>query len=409
MAVRSVNGIHPSTLLNRKHLARRDTVKAIINTKLITTEGIIWNGALTFENERIVEVGWRGQVDIPEDAEIIDARGKYTAPGFVDIHCHGAGDCNFHEDPLQCCQHFIAHGTTTVLPTLYHNLSLEEMIDAARIIREHSLEGIGRIMEGLYMEGPYMNGIGSFQNGIKWHGPICSNDFQPLVDALGDMARVWAIDPARENIDTFMAYVKEVNPKAIFALGHSNATFSQCKRIAHYGVCLQTHHGDSGKAKGLAQGTIGAGCDEYTLYNPEMYAEVICDEVGVHVDPDMIKLVIHIKGEERIILISDSMCDKGKYKNNAAAGIAYGPDLNYDDAGYLAGSHLTIDNACRNLMKHTAYGLCHAIRFATYNPARLLGIDDRVGSLAPGKYANLLIMDDDVHIIQVFLRGNAVL
>ena len=90
-------------------------------------------------------------------------------------------------------------------------------------------------------------------------------------------------------------------------------------------------------------------------------------------------------------------------------GIWYGPDLNYDYEGHLAGSHLTLDNACRNLMTHTGYGLCHAIRCATINPARLLGFDDEVGSLERGKKANLILIDDMVHVKQVILQGEPVI
>ena len=94
----------------------------------------------------------------------------------------------------------------------------------------------------------------------------------------------------------------------------------------------------------------------------------------------------------------------GNFTNNESEGIAYGPDLNYDYEGHLAGSHLTLDNACRNIMKHTGYGLCHAIRFASLNPARMLGIDDRVGSLEAGKTANLILIDDAVNVKQVILQ-----
>ena len=174
------------------------------------------------------------------------------------------------------------------------------------------------------------------------------------------------------------------------------------------GVKVQTHHGDSGKAPGFAQGTIGAGCDEYTLYDPDMYAELICDETGIHVDPDMLKMVVRTKGVEKIILITDSMPADGDYKNNEADGIAWGPDLNYDYEGHLAGSHLTLDSACRNLMAHTGYGLCHAIRMASLNSAKLLGLDRELGSIAPGKKANLLLIDDLVHVKKVFLAGREV-
>ena len=378
---------------------------AIINTKLIMEDGIIWDGRLTFEGDRIVCAGWADEVEIPGDARIIDARGRYTAPGFIDIHCHGAGMCNFNEDPLGNAAHFLRHGTTTVLPTLYMNLTARQMLDGARRILEASKRGPGRIIGGLYMEGPYMGAFGSFQEGIVWTRPIDEAAYRPLVDALAPHVRVWAVDPSREGIDGFMRYVKKRNPGAVFALGHSHATAAQCRAVADLGVRVQTHHGDSGKAPGRAQGTIGAGCDEFALYNPDMYAELICDEVGVHVVPDMVKLVVRTKGVERVILITDSMCDRHGYKNNEAEGIVYGPDLNYDDRGRLAGSHLTLDNACRNLMTHTGYGLCHAIRFATANPARMLGIFGEVGSLAPGKRADLLIMDDAVHIEKVILRG----
>ena len=116
-------------------------------------------------------------------------------------------------------------------------------------------------------------------------------------------------------------------------------------------------------------------------------------------------MVVRTKGVERIILITDHMADKDHFTNNAEEGILYGPDLNYDYEGHLAGSHLTLENACRNLMAHSGYGLCHAIRMATLNPARLLGIEDQVGSLEVGKKANLILIDDTVQVHSVFLEG----
>ena len=380
-------------------------MKAIINTKLVTENGIIWDGALTYENDKIVQVGWAKDVTIPADAEIYDAKGLYTAPGLIDIHNHGSDKEMFHEEPLKCAEHFLRHGQTTVLPTFYFTLTLEEMLEGARRVREASKKGAGKILDGLYMEGPYMASMGSNQKYIKWQGEILEEEYAPLIAGLGDDVRIWAIDPAREGVPEFMAYVKERYPNAIFALGHSCAKSEDCRAVQHYGVKVQTHFGDSGSSKGRAQGTPGAGCDEYTLYNPDMYAELICDVSGVHVVPDLIKLLVRTKGVERVCLITDSFAAKENFPNNEAEGIWYGPDLNYDYRGWLAGSHLTLDNACRNMMKHTGYGLCHAIRMASLNPAKLLGIDHRVGSIAPGKTANLILIDDMVNIQSVILEG----
>ena len=383
-------------------------MKAIINTKLVMEDGIIWNGAITWEGDRITQVGDASEVIIPEGAEIIDAGGLYTAPGLIDIHTHGSVDYLFCDEPLLAAEHFVRHGETTVMPAFYCNLNLERMVEGARRVREASKSGAGKILDGLYMEGPYMNGVGSNQKYILWGGEIKREEYGPLLDSVIDYARVWAIDPARAGIEGFMADVHGRNPNAIFAMGHSHATAADCRRVKKYGLKLQTHHGDSGKAPGKAQGTIGAGCDEFTLYDPDIYAELICDENGIHVTADMLKMVVRTKGVERIILISDAMPLLGDFTNNEAEGIAYGPDLNYDYEGHLAGSHLTLDNACRNLMKHTGYGLCHAIRFASLNPARMLGIEDRVGSLEAGKTANLIIIDDAVNVKRVILEGDTV-
>lgn len=380
-------------------------MKAIINTKLILEDGIIFDGALTYENGIIIEAGEASQVHIPEGTEMIDANGLYTAPGLIDIHNHGSEDDLFCDEPLKCAQHFIKHGQTTVLPTFYCNLSAEQILEGAKKVKEASQCGAGKILDGIYMEGPYMSGNGSNQKYILWRDGIHKEEYEPIVQAMKDCTRIWAIDPARENIAEFMAYVKKESPNAIFALGHSRATSEQCKKVAKYGVKVQTHHGDSGSATGRAQGTPGSGCDEYTLYNPDMYAELICDENGVHVVPDLIKLVIRTKGVEKICLITDSMASKDKFLNNQEDGIYYGPDLNYDYRGWLAGSRMTLENACRNVMKHTGYGLCHAIRMATINPARLLGIDDKVGSIEPGKKANLILIDDTVRVKTVILEG----
>jgi len=383
-------------------------MRAIVNTKLILEDSIIYDGALTFEDGVIRALGKASEVEIPEDAEIIDAQGLYTAPGFIDIHNHGGPNWLFHEDPQHCCEFFLAHGQTTVLPTFYCNLTAGQMLEGLEKIRQTQKTTAGKIIGGIYMEGPYMSGFGSNRRYILWGGPIDREEYASVLEAMAGFARIWAIDPARPGIEGFMADVKAADPNAIFTLGHSRATAAQCRKVKKYGVRLQTHHNDSGKAPGRAQGTMGAGCDEFALYDPDMYAELICDENGVHVDPELIRMVVRTKGVERIILITDHMAEKEHFTNNEAEGIHYGPDLNYDYEGHLAGSHLTLENACRNLMAHSGYGLCHAIRMATLNPARLLGIEDQVGSLEAGKKANLILIDDMVHVKAVFLEGQPV-
>ena len=385
-------------------------MKAIINTKLIMEDGIIWDGALTFDNGKIVSVGKRLDVDISGADEIIDAGGLYTAPGLVDMHNHGSTEASFVDNPTEVARFFLSHGVTTVLPTLYHNISKEDMIAGAERIRAASKSGAGKIMRGLYMEGPFMKFMGSMQSQIKWSGEIKREDYVDLIDAFGDMVLVWAIDPDRENVEAFLEYASEHTPHAVFAHGHSNATFDSISRFNRYGIRIRTHITNAGQAPSRCQSPNGAGGDHHCFNSPEMFAELICDESGVHVSPGYIKMILRVKGHEKVCLISDhtTVTGKERYKNNEERGIWYGSDLNYDDQGLLAGSLMTLENAVRNVMTHTGYGLCHAIRMASLNPAMAVGIDREVGSLERGKKANFVIMDDAVNIKKVFLDGDLV-
>jgi N-acetylglucosamine-6-phosphate deacetylase len=253
-----------------------------------------------------------------------------------------------------------------------------------------------------------MRASGSNSELFKWSSDIELSKYKELVDNLAGYAKIWAIDPDRKNIKEFMVYVKSVDNNAIFALGHSGATAESCEEVYSLGVKVQTHLGDSGKGPKINQAQTAAGVDEFTLCTQDMYAEIICDECGIHLSPYTIRSYIKAKGVEKIILITDSYPKTGDYKNNEKDGIKFGPDLNYDANGLLAGSHLTLDNACRNVMSYTGYGLSHAVRFAALNPAKLLGIDNLYGSVAVGKVADLLLVDDRFSVKQVYLEGEKI-
>ncbi len=380
-------------------------MKAIINTKILTEYGIIRDGAVIFDEKGILFAGPAAETEIPAEVEIIDAKGKYAAPGLIDIHCHGAWDMRFPKDPLHCAKYHLQHGVTTVLPTFAYTDTMEDMKRGAKLIRmQRSLPGGQTMKYGIYMEGPYMNGEGGGISKYTWGGPIKKEVSGELIDAVKDLVLVWAVDPDRDGIEEFILDAKEATPGVIFAYGHSHATSETCRKFRHYGFKVQTHHADSGEPAGRAQGTPGAGCDEYTLNEPDMYAELIVDQTGVHVVPDRVKMVIKTKTPDRVILITDSvMFESGK--NAIDKGIWYGPDLNYDDIGFLDGSCMTLEHACRNVTSHTAYGLCHAVMMATITPARMLGIDREVGSLEKGKRANIILVDDDMNVSAVWLDG----
>lgn len=374
----------------------------IHNAKVVLENGILFDGIVLIDDGRIVAVGDRRTLEIPADAELVDAGGAYVGPGFVDIHNHGGNNCQFDADPAGAAEFFLQHGETTVLATLYYNLSKEQFLESTRRVRAVMETEQGKNIAGFYMEGPYMNPkYGASPEKNQWRGPITREDYTQIVDCAGPAVRVWAIAPEREGIEPFMAYAKEVNPQVSFAVGHSEATFAQIRKLKKYGLHIQTHCMDATGQSTAWLGTRGNGPDEACFLDPDMYAELICDSVGAHVSPVMQRLMLHNKGVERMILITDSYVGR----TESPEGLRHVKDLTFDDNGNLCGSRMTMDMACRNIMTHTNCGIAQAFLMASLNPARAIGMDEEVGSIEVGKRANLVLVDDVFHVEKVMLEG----
>jgi N-acetylglucosamine-6-phosphate deacetylase len=377
-------------------------MKAIVNTKLILIDRIIWDGVILFEGGRILHFDPAKDVKIPENCERIDAEGLYTGPGFVDIHTHGGGGHWFHEEPAEAAAHFLSHGETFILPALYFNLNLEEYISGINRIRAvlEQKKGAARAIGGLYMEGPYLNpGYGADKLHNPWQGPIDPKQYMPLLEAGRDLFKIHCIAPEREGIEE---YVREAaGPGIVFSVAHSEAYPDRLAPLQRYGLKLITHFNDATGAVVRYPEVRGVGPDEFALLESDMYTELICDSRGVHVDPWMLRMVLKIKGRERVILVSDST----EFNGPDPVTFEPAPDLKYDFDEQIAGSCLTLDAACRNMMAHTGAGICDVFRFASLNPAALLGLQYEIGRIRQGARANLVIVDDMINVKQVYLEG----
>ena len=375
----------------------------IHNAKVVLETGIIWDGVLLLEGDRIAQVGERRDVEIPAGCEMIDAGGAYVGPGFVDIHVHGGNGHMFDTEPLQAAEHFLRNGETTVLATLYYNLSKEGFLDSIQKVQAAmAAGGAGEIIAGIYMEGPYMNPkFGAMPERNKWKGAIAEEAYKEVVDTVGTDAFVWSVAPEREGIEEFVKYAGKVNPHAVFAVGHSEATPAQVRKMKRYGLCLQTHCMDATGNYSEWVGTRGAGPDEACLTDPDMYAELICDSGAVHVNKDLINLIVKTKGVDRVVLITDSFVSDLP----APEKLKHITDLIFDENCWLSGSKLTMNVACRNIMSHTNCGIAQAFLMASRNPARVIGLEDEIGTIEAGKLANLVFVDDMFNVKKVILGG----
>ncbi|MEE1042440.1 MAG: amidohydrolase family protein [Clostridia bacterium] len=377
-------------------------MKAIINATLVMTDHYIPDATLIIEDGKILDFGRK--LPAPENAEIIDAKGLFVGPGLIDIHTHADGTTYFHDDPVKCSRTLLDHGVTSVLPALFYSMNKEEHLQAVKKYRDAMAQGECKNLLGLYMEGPYLNpDFGCDKEKNFWKDAVCKEDYAEVIDAVKDLAKVWCIAPEREGILDFVKDVKEQIPGIVFSVAHSEASPQQIEELMPYGLKLGTHHTNATGTLENYPEVRGVCVDETVNYNDGIYAELICDSMGIHVHPYMIRLVKKIKGQDKIILISDAFVADGP----PIPGCEEAFDINFDWGGDIAGSKLTLDIACRNMMVHTGGSICDVFKYASYNPSKLLNIPE-IGQIRKGNLANLIIVDQWFNVKNTILKGEIV-
>lgn len=377
-------------------------IAIVKNAQIVTERGILWDGAILIEDEKIVQVGYEREMKDIIGAELIDARGAYVGPGFVDIHVHGGGGFDTCMDAPKAAEFFLGHGETSILATPDYSLNFKELMEAIYMAKDGMK--LVRTIKGLYLEGPFTNPMyGACADQNPWRRTIAAEEFCALVDAAGLDAKVWTIAPERGDVMPFLEYARKVNPEVVFALGHSEATPMQIRALGKYRPKIQTHSMNATGRIEVPGGTRGYGPDEYCLKEDDMYAELISDSCGIHVHPEMQQLLLHSKGFQRIILITDSTNDNEPVPEQ----FKHVKDLNFDHNGGLSGSKLTMDLACKNIMMHTNCGIAQAFIMASTTPARVLGMDNEIGSIEIGKQADLVFVNDRFEIQRVVCSGKA--
>ena len=374
---------------------------AIINATLVMRDHLIDDGVLLIEDGMIAAFGERRTTPVPQGCEILDAQGFYVGPGLIDIHAHDGGTVSFLEHPAEASQIHLRGGTTTIFPAIYFKHNKDAYLKHIETLRNAMADPVCANIGGIYMEGMYMNPkFGANRENNPWKGHICREDYLPIIQAAGDLAKVWVTAPEREGIEQFVIDAKAVNPNVRFSVGHSEASPQQIEKLMPYGLCIGTHHTNATGDLPKYPECRGVCVDEAVNYNREIYAEMICDSRGIHVDPYMQRLIRKIKGEDRLILISDCSYDDGE----PPEGYEGVTDIAFDTAGEISGFMGTVSVACRNMMVHTGASIVDVFRYGSYNPAKAVGLTDR-GEIRKGLRADLVIADHWMNIKKVILKG----
>ena len=159
-------------------------MKAIINATVVLKDHYIPNGVILFEDGIIKDFGEARKINIPDGTETIDAKGLYVGPGFVDIHTHSDGYVFFQDEPERASQHHLKHGTTSLLPALYYSMDTKGYVEAISKLREAMKKPECKNIQGLYMEGPYLNPkFGCDRESNPWKGPVDKEKHMPIIES----------------------------------------------------------------------------------------------------------------------------------------------------------------------------------------------------------------------------------
>ena len=374
---------------------------------LLTNARIVTDGAIFDKTDVLIEEGKIVAVDTAglfAADEVIDLRGNYLAPGFIDLHCHGGDGFEFidatEEAFLKTCAIHAAHGTRVLYPTISAT-DFETMYrvleTAEKIIPECPLE-----IPGIHLEGPYLSLEMSGGQDPAYIKAPDEAEYEPILERFGHLIARWTYAPERDD-GRFLAALNRhgITP----AIGHSAAQYEHilpayengCRLVTHLYSCTSTitRHG----------GFRRLGVIESTYLLDGMYAEAIAD--GCHLPADLLKLIIKLKGADRVCLITDAIRFGGV---NATAPLLGGtqsmPYIIEDgvaklaDRSAFAGSIATTEDLLQRSVK-AGIALADVVKMMTQTPAEAMGLSSK-GRIAPGYDAQFTVFDSDLNIRKEF-------
>lgn len=388
-------------------------MKTVIkNGRVISPEGIK-DGYVIYEDGVITETG-AGECPVAAD-EVIDAQGRYVSPGFIDIHTHGAGGADYMDGTLEAyltaAKMSARHGATLVYPTTLtsSNEVLFDTFDLYEKAVEANIEGAA--FGGLHLEGPYFNPKQAGAQDPRYLRNPQPEDYMEILSRSNNIAR-WSFSPELEGAPEFAAELSRQG--IIAAAGHTDASFEQCDEAFRNGCSLITHFYSCISSIVRKNSYRTAGVMEYGYYQDGMAVEIIAD--GHHVPSSLLHLIVKVKGVDNVVLVTDSMRGAGMGEGpSILGGLADGQECIVEngvaklmDRSGFAGSVCTADRLIRTMITIGGVTLEHAVKMASANPARVMHVADRKGSLEVGKDADIVIFDDDINVAATIVCGRKV-
>jgi N-acetylglucosamine-6-phosphate deacetylase len=384
---------------------------AITAASLLTPREKIEHPLVMIEDGKIAEVSLRAGRAVPARARLVDFGDAVIAPGFVDIHIHGSGGHDVMEsdpDAMRGMEEFLpGHGVTGYFPTTV-TAPVDKILGALDQIAGAIEGAVGRADKvrarplGIHLEGPFISHVRRGVHPPMHLLPPTAEMFERFWQAARGHIRVMTIAPELEGAIEVIELA--VSRGVCVSLGHSDADLEATRRGVRAGARHATHTFNAMRPLGHRDpGILGE-----VLTDGRVTADVIAD--GVHLDPTIVDLFLKAKGPELAVLITDAISATGMPDGRYQLG---GLDVEVHDGkclmnGSLAGSVLTMDRALRNVMKFGGWDLEDAVRAASLNPAKAVGISDRKGAVVAGADADLVVLSSAGEVRKTIVQGKVV-
>lgn len=404
---------------------QENEILVLKNGKLITPLRIIEDGVLVIKDGKIADVGARGEVIFPPNAQEIDVEGRYISPGFIDIHLHGGGGADTMDATQEALEKISAvhakGGSTSIVPTTI-TAPMENIIRAIKniqVIKKRKLPGAQVL--GVHIEGPYLSPEQRGAQNPEFLKEPKPEEYLKLLDGYDCILRVSAAPEIKGGLELGW----ELKKRGILAsIAHTNATYQDilCAIEAGYTHVTHMYSGMSGLKRINAYRISGV--IESTLLLDELTTEIIAD--GHHLPPSLMKLIIKTKGLDNVSVITDAMSAAGLGSGEYSLGgldvvveadVAEEFEVPEEKGNYVAklltrdafaGSVATMDRCVRNMVKLVGLSIQNAVKMATINPAKVIGVDDKKGSLVKGKDGDVVIFDENINVIMTIVGGRIV-
>ncbi|MCB2355074.1 N-acetylglucosamine-6-phosphate deacetylase [Clostridium estertheticum] len=382
-------------------------MKAIINGKIIMKDRIIYNSVIVFDLKIIGIIDndnfHQYKEECREEINVIDAKGRFVSPGFIDIHIHGSGGYDTMDatkKALKIIGTTIAkNGVTGYLPTTM-TMETSSIYKALDVVREEmGIETRGAKILGVHVEGPFIN---EKYKGAQKANNIVKPDYDIIKDYL-DIIKIITLAPEKDIDHSFIKKVK-ANSKITLSIGHSDASFEEAMKAIDDGISHATHIFNAMTPFNHRKpGIVGA------IFTSDISCELIADLIHVH--PAIFNILINLVHTDRMVLITDSMragCIKRGVSELGGQKVIVKNGAARLEDGTLAGSVLTLNKAILNMLRNSDLKIYDVVAMATINPAKVINMDNKKGSLEIGYDADIAIFNDDIDVSFTIVEGKIV-